>query len=243
MARMRRMGALTGWLVGLAAATVVLVTSTDPLLARLGDPTAGPDTAVATAAAAAGWLVLGRLVLGVTLTLIEALTGAATATRHGPVGRLARALTPSVLRQAIHHSIRVGLVAGAVGSAVVTPTVAFGSPAPTTADVRLTDRTAPPEWPVLDRPAHPVPRALAPVPATGTSDESARPPSPQGDHYRVRPGDSLWSIAAQHLPTSASQADVARAWPRWWRVNRDVVGSDPSIIRPGQVLRVPGTAS
>jgi nucleoid-associated protein YgaU len=55
----------------------------------------------------------------------------------------------------------------------------------------------------------------------------------------VRPGDTLWEIAGAALPGTASAADIAKAWPRWWRLNRSVVGADPGLILPGQVLRVP----
>ena len=236
------LAALTGWLVGLAAGTAVLVTSTGPLLARVDDPTAAPDAAVATAAAVLGWLVLCWLALGVTLTLVGALSGALTSAA-GPWGDSRSSVAPSVVRQAVQRSIRVSLVAGAVGSAVVAPTVAIASPTPSAADVRLTDRPAPSTWPVLDRPAHPGAPTATHAPTPAAAAEPTAPARTGEGRYRVRSGDSLWSIAARHLPAGASQAEIARAWPRWWRLNREVVGADPSLIRPGQVLRVPGTAS
>jgi len=58
--------------------------------------------------------------------------------------------------------------------------------------------------------------------------------------YVVRPGDTLWDIARRHLPSAATDRDVARAWPRWYAVNRTVIGPDPSFLRPGTRLRVPG---
>ncbi|WP_236121218.1 LysM peptidoglycan-binding domain-containing protein [Cellulomonas palmilytica] len=57
----------------------------------------------------------------------------------------------------------------------------------------------------------------------------------------VEAGDSLWSIAAAHLPHGASDAQVAAAWPRWYEANRDVVGDDPDVLLPGQVLTAPVT--
>lgn len=60
------------------------------------------------------------------------------------------------------------------------------------------------------------------------------------DEVVVHRGDSLWSIAAERLGPGASDAEVARAWPRWFEANRDRVGDDPDVILPGQVLRVPG---
>ena len=55
----------------------------------------------------------------------------------------------------------------------------------------------------------------------------------------VRAGDSLWSIAAARLGPLASDADVAREWPRLYRANRAVIGESPHLLHPGQVLRLP----
>jgi nucleoid-associated protein YgaU len=55
----------------------------------------------------------------------------------------------------------------------------------------------------------------------------------------VVPGDSLWSIVAAHLGPSAGSAEVAEAWPAWFEANRTVIGDDPSLLVPGQVLRSP----
>jgi len=52
----------------------------------------------------------------------------------------------------------------------------------------------------------------------------------------VQPGDSLSGIAAEHL-------DDAAAWPQLYEANRAVVGADPDLILPGQVLRLPGAAT
>jgi hypothetical protein len=51
-----------------------------------------------------------------------------------------------------------------------------------------------------------------------------------GEPYRVRPGDTLWSIAAEHYRGDPRQAV--------WRLRRenDLGGAE---LRPGQVLRLP----
>jgi nucleoid-associated protein YgaU len=59
----------------------------------------------------------------------------------------------------------------------------------------------------------------------------------------VRPGDTLWGIAARHLPPGACNAGIAREWPRWYQANRRVVGADPDLIRPGQHLRPPANSA
>lgn len=51
-----------------------------------------------------------------------------------------------------------------------------------------------------------------------------------GATYVVKPGDSLSSIAAAH--------NVDGGWRALWKLNRDVVGSDPNLIFPNQKLRL-----
>lgn len=55
----------------------------------------------------------------------------------------------------------------------------------------------------------------------------------------VRRGDSLWTIAARHLGPDATAAEVAHEWPRWYAANRHLIGDDPGLILPGQVLVAP----
>jgi len=56
----------------------------------------------------------------------------------------------------------------------------------------------------------------------------------------VAPGDTLWDLARRHLHRGATDAEIARAWPRWYRANRAVIGPDPNLLLPGMRLRVPG---
>lgn len=60
-----------------------------------------------------------------------------------------------------------------------------------------------------------------------------------GHVHVVRPGDSLWAIAAAHLGHTAPDALVARATTALHHRNRDVVGADPDVVHPGQRLRLP----
>lgn len=55
----------------------------------------------------------------------------------------------------------------------------------------------------------------------------------------VEPGDSLWLIAARRLGPQFGEAQIARAWPRWYRTNHRVIGDDPNLVRPGQHLYPP----
>jgi hypothetical protein len=56
----------------------------------------------------------------------------------------------------------------------------------------------------------------------------------------VRPGDSLWALVAAELGPDATDSALAARWPQWYAANRGVIGPDPDLILPGQVLRIPG---
>ena len=82
----------------------------------------------------------------------------------------------------------------------------------------------------------PVPaRPVGTVQADGNAD-----PRPV---LAVRPGDSLWRIAEQRLPSAASTDQVAALVHRLHHRNRRVIGPDPDLIRPGQRLSVPPGAN
>jgi nucleoid-associated protein YgaU len=184
---------------------------------------------VATAAVVGAWLVLARLVLGTACTLLEVLPGAWAG--RSLVGGLGAALTPGPVRAAVQRSVRVGLVAGAVGAAVVVPTTFSAAASAPVAAAALDDDPARTDWPLLDRPATPEPGHTA-----AAGHEVA-------EDYRVRPGDSLWTIAEAHLPPGSGAPSIAEAWPRWWQANRHVIGDDPGLILPGQRLRAPGSTT
>lgn len=63
--------------------------------------------------------------------------------------------------------------------------------------------------------------------------------APEPELYVVQPGDSLWSITAEHLGGTPSNAQISAAWPRWHAANRAVIGADPNLIHPGQELTAP----
>ena len=66
-----------------------------------------------------------------------------------------------------------------------------------------------------------------------------REPTEERAEVTVRAGDSLWSLAAARLGPLATDADIAREWPRLYRANRAVIGDSPHALRPGQILRLP----
>lgn len=93
---------------------------------------------------------------------------------------------------------------------------------------RWVPQTAPTDAGALVRPAH---RDEPPA-------QNITNGAPETLHV-VQRGDSLWSIVAHALGPYATDVDVAEEWPRWYQANRDVIGANPHLIFPGQVLHAP----
>jgi nucleoid-associated protein YgaU len=158
---------------------------------------------------------------------------------------------PGLAGRSCRHVARIMLprvayrvLAGAAGVGVLlTPALANAAPS-TPPPVAAAASTPTPTWPTgsdLPSPGWPV-GAAAVAPPT----DPARPVPPAGPAHRsgpssvlVRPGQSLWRIAAEHLPPHASDAQIAAAWPHWYAANRTTVGPDPGRLAPGQVLHAP----
>lgn len=85
-------------------------------------------------------------------------------------------------------------------------------------------------------------RPLRPVVEPGPLASRQLRPQEQAEslgEVTVRAGDSLWSLSAAQLELSASDVDIAAAWPRLYQANRQIIGEDPNVLLPGQVLRLP----
>jgi hypothetical protein len=54
----------------------------------------------------------------------------------------------------------------------------------------------------------------------------------------IRPGDTLWALAEHDLPASSTDRQVSARWHSVYRRNRGVIGPDPDLIQPGQVLKL-----
>ncbi|GAB7193702.1 hypothetical protein NUM3379_44120 [Kineococcus sp. NUM-3379] len=84
-----------------------------------------------------------------------------------------------------------------------------------------------------------VPAAVPP----GWSGVSTETAGGTGGTVVVLRGDSLWSLVTAHLTASGdahpAERTVAAEVQRWWAANRAVIGADPDVLLPGQVLRVP----
>ena len=217
--------------------------------AALGAP--APDALVGAAVLCLGALAASALAAGCALLAATALASG-FGRRWSRVEAAAVRLVPSTLRRAlmvgVGASISLGLGPAAladevdVGWEVTTPAAAGAhlDPAGTgePADVVLAGAgqvIAPrqvPETPASTGPAGaPEPEAAAAA--------ATEPAQTQTQTRTVQDGDSLWAITEELVPAGATDADVAAAWPRLYAANLDVVGPDPGLIHPGQVLTLP----
>ena len=64
------------------------------------------------------------------------------------------------------------------------------------------------------------------------------PAHPRQHAVVVRPGDTLWALAEHDLPAPATDRQVTARWHAVYLHNRDVIGPDPDLIQPGQVLKL-----
>jgi hypothetical protein len=215
----------------------------------------GTDQAVASIAGAALWLCAAWLAVGLSAIVLAAGPGLS-----GRAGRqLARLIVPATIQRAVGGLLGLSLVLGlAAPLAAPATAMAIGPAAPAgPAPGSSTPRSAPPgativpSWPMSPppptsaTPSAPATPAVAPVgPAAPTAPAApVTPPPPaapvqsSGRHV-VAAGDSLWQLAAAQL-TDPTSARTSTQVARWYGANRVVIGGDPALIRPGQILLVP----
>jgi hypothetical protein len=219
----------------------------------------GADRAAATVGSAALWCLALWLGIGLAALLVTTVPGR---TGHR-AAQIARRVLPAALLRVVAGlaglSVLIAPVAaGAKAARQVPGTASAGRAMALQAPGWPTDPGAVPRarvgWPTDEPPtAHPpaTPARLptpspptAPAPRAHNDDHSGgadvRPEPPAPDNsVLVRPGDSLWLIAARRLGPDASEAAIAQAWPRWYAANAQAIGTDPSLIRPGEVLAPP----
>lgn len=178
-------------------------------------------TARASAAALAGTDFPGALLgLGSLLQLALGcwvLTVVATARVAGR-STVLRALTPRLLRRA--------LFAGTAGALGLLP--ACAEPAPDVGNDLSEIGTASHALTGLALPDRPTSSRQQP----GSDDVDSVV-------HVVRVGDTLWAIAASHLPGHPTHATIARSAARWHSANRDTIGPDADLILPAQHLTQP----
>ncbi len=234
-----RLVATTAAMAAAAAGLRVLTPDLPDLTAHGFDPqrvvdTSGPESLLLAGVAAVAWLVWAWGALGLVLTALSALPGLG-----GAAARVVlRRVLPASGRRAAALALGVGLVAApaltACTTAVSVPPV-----------VPVADTRAPtvPDWPSR-APAGPLPDWPAPrgAPAAPAAAVPDRPAPAPGDHVVLR-GECLWSIAEADLRARTgldpTDADVLAAVDRWRTVNAALLGEDPDLLLPGQVLRPP----
>ena len=238
------------WLTGLVAGAV--------RAQGRGGPVPAPELLTALAAAAALALVCW-LLLGIALEVLAAVPGAV----GGAAQAVSHAVTPVAVRRFSALVLGLGVVAG------LAPAPSLASPAVrTVAAAPLPDPGFAPPPAFVDRSGRepdadrssppqrsgpgPVPSAAGPDPRWLPTAPTVRPQPdvrvlgrPPGSAERertevvVQRGDSLWTIAARFLGPEATDSEIARSWPAWFTANRTVIGDDPDVLLPGQVLRAP----
>lgn len=88
-------------------------------------------------------------------------------------------------------------------------------------------------------PTVPTPGSGSGAAAVPGATSGTRPVIGRGADVVVRSGDTLWTLAAEQLGPLATDLEIAEQWPRWFQLNRAVIGDDPSLLLPGQILRAP----
>ena len=173
-------------------------------------------------------------------------TGCGLERRLGPRCRAARPERPgpSGPRTAVRRPAR-GSAPGPAPTRRLLPTPGYVP----TSGAAAGDRPGPGHEPPAGAARQPRATSRQPRPRSSHAERSRLlAPSPRAaaatqDLVTVRRGDSLWAIAARHLGPGASDAQIAREWPRWYAANRDVVGDDPDLLVAGQQLRPPSSVT
>lgn len=238
--------------------TAALSRSGVHLLEGISSPAGDPAAAVTGLAAAGAALIAGWLTLCLVLTLAAQLPGAVGDVARDVRDRVTPALVQRWAAVVLGASIGATIAPGTAAAAVRTSDAPALSPAPapgfTTAPESGeggTPATPSPGWlPGEQRPTTPV-TSSAPEPGWVPSRPPARHradpqlltggqrPVEEETAVVVRRGDTLWSIAATRLGPSATDVEIARAWPRWHETNRAVIGADPHTLLPGTQLTPP----
>jgi nucleoid-associated protein YgaU len=207
---------ITWWAISVAMAVAAA------LLERRG------STRAAAAAAKFSPAFMRRLALAaVGLHLITApLASAATQPAESGTGQSAQTAVSAAWLPAPEASLP-----GSTDPAAAVPATPSPVPAPLPVPARDGGAGLDPQW----RPSSPV---VEPGPLAARRLRTQEPAA-EGTEITVRAGDSLWSLSAAELGPFASDVDIAREWPRWYQANRALIGDNPDILRPGQVLRLP----
>lgn len=203
---------------------------------------ADPQRAVTLLAGFAGWLIAAWLLIVAGLTLIAVGTRRSSCIARRAVEVLTPHCARGLVRMLLGAVVAVATAGPAVSSAIPVASVSAGA-LPSLAPVPA-PLVAAPELPpllTLDRPGEAPSTSSPPAPTQApASRPAASVPQPDvQESHPVRPGDTLWDLAAKRLPAGSSPASITRAWQRWYAANRQEIGADPGLLLVGEVLVVP----
>ena len=193
--------------------------------------TAGPDALVLSAAGLLAWAVWAWGAVGLALTAAAALPGL--------LGGTARLLLQAVLPAGARRSAALAL---GVGLSVAAPLAGTAVGLPHARASAAAAESVVPDWP-----AHAASSA-ATVPDWPHREpsSSAVPDWPAGRHRRARRRARRLPLAHRRRPAPRSARPAARRrrgrrepCRPGGRANADVIGPDPDLLLPGQVLRPP----
>lgn len=223
----RRWAATTALMCGAAWALWLVGPGLPEVRDALTDPQglvdrAGPDALVLVCVPLLAWLCWAWGALGLLLT--------AASTVPGWAGRLAGVLLAGVLPAGARRAAAVAL---GVGLSTAAPVLLAPAALPVvTASAAASEHLGSDLDPVVvDWPTR-----TAPVPDW---------PGVGAEEHVVLRGDCLWDIAAGWLERREPDVEltgtaVQEAAQAWWQANAAVIGPDPDLLLPGQVLRPPG---
>ena len=200
---------------------------------------AGVDRLVETGVLVVGLTLAGWLALSVVVATTCA-TGRAAGVTWRAGERLVARCAPDLVRRTLVLAVGAGIgLSAATGATAAAPgdldlgwaaTAATATAAPVVADA-----TSPA--------AGTAPAIAMTVSSDASASATPAEPAARPDTVVVAPGDTLWHIAQRALPGDAGATDIASAWPAWYANNAEVIGDDPDLLQPGQVLHAPTTTS
>lgn len=235
----RRWAGTTALMCGVAWALWLVGPGLPEVRDALADPQglvdrAGPDALVLVCVPLLAWLCWAWGALGLLLT--------AASTVPGWAGRLAGLLLAGVLPAGARRAAAVAL---GIGLSTAAPVLLPPSALPSfTASAAAADQLGSGLDPVVvDLPTGTTQSVVPDWP--GAPPAVPDWPEVGADAHVVLRGDCLWDIAADwlrhgHLDSEPTDTAVREATEAWWQANAAVIGPDPDLLLPGQVLRPPG---
>lgn len=198
------------------------------------------------AAMARWWDTVGTPSASMTLVHLSATALASWLTVSGAIGLIASVrssrTTAMLWRLVCTPGLRRLLGGTVLVASTGAPQIAVAEdtePADTGPDIILEDRGPMTDDPIVLTDIGPGPVVApgypGPAPTTPASD-------PVIDTWTIERGDHLWRIAEETLRDRDHEADVSLVTEYWIRLieaNPDVVGDNPDLVYPGQIVRLP----